>query len=98
MVQRQRVGEPKGKESSWVVVAARARAADCRIVLGHFTSMPPLTAAAWLVKTVYLLFALRSALKCGSGASQANLVKEVVNPNAKIEFRENTADDPGRRK
>lgn len=28
----------------------------------------------------------------------ANLVKEVVNPNAVIEFRENTADDPGRRK
>ncbi len=25
-------------------------------------------------------------------------VKEVVNPNAVIEFRENTADDPGRRK
>lgn len=25
------------------------------------------------------------------------VVKEVVNPNAKIEFRENTADDPSRR-
>ncbi|KXZ56661.1 hypothetical protein GPECTOR_1g596 [Gonium pectorale] len=28
----------------------------------------------------------------------ANLVKEVVNPNAVIEFRENTADDPTRRR
>lgn len=28
----------------------------------------------------------------------ANLVKEVVNPNAEIVFRPNTADDPGRRK
>mmetsp|Transcript_11679 Transcript_11679/g.25044 ORF Transcript_11679/g.25044 Transcript_11679/m.25044 type:complete len:333 (+) Transcript_11679:129-1127(+) len=28
----------------------------------------------------------------------ANLVKEVVNPKATIEFRENTADDPGRRR
>lgn len=28
----------------------------------------------------------------------ANLVKEVVNPNAEIVFRENTSDDPGRRK
>lgn len=28
----------------------------------------------------------------------ADLVKEVVNPNAVIEFRENTADDPARRK
>ncbi len=28
----------------------------------------------------------------------ANLVKEVVNPNAVIEFRENTADDPKCRK
>eukprot|EP00877_Chromochloris_zofingiensis_P012384 jgi/Chrzof1/739/Cz01g26270.t1 len=27
----------------------------------------------------------------------AEVVKEVVNPNAKIEFRENTADDPSRR-
>jgi UDP-glucuronate decarboxylase len=26
------------------------------------------------------------------------VVQEVVNPNAKIEFRENTADDPSRRK
>jgi len=29
---------------------------------------------------------------------QANLVKEVVNPEAEIVFRENTSDDPGRRK
>ncbi|EFJ42919.1 hypothetical protein VOLCADRAFT_66420 [Volvox carteri f. nagariensis] len=28
----------------------------------------------------------------------ANLVKEVVNPNAVIEYRENTADDPSRRR
>ena len=28
----------------------------------------------------------------------AKLVKEVVNPKAEIVFRENTADDPGRRK
>ena len=28
----------------------------------------------------------------------AEVVKEVVNKNAKIEFKENTADDPGRRK
>lgn len=28
----------------------------------------------------------------------ANLVKEVVNPNAVVEFRENTADDPSRRR
>jgi hypothetical protein len=28
----------------------------------------------------------------------ANVVKEVVNPDAVIEFRENTADDPARRK
>ena len=28
----------------------------------------------------------------------ANLVKEVVNPNAEIVFRDNTSDDPGRRK
>lgn len=28
----------------------------------------------------------------------AKLVKELVNPNAVIEFRENTADDPGKRK
>lgn len=28
----------------------------------------------------------------------ANLVKELVNPNAEIEFRENTADDPTRRR
>ncbi len=28
----------------------------------------------------------------------ANLVKEVVNPNAVIEYRENTADDPTRRR
>jgi UDP-glucuronate decarboxylase len=28
----------------------------------------------------------------------ANLVKEVVNPEAEIVFRENTSDDPGRRK
>jgi hypothetical protein len=28
----------------------------------------------------------------------ANLVKEVVNPKATIEYRENTADDPGKRR
>lgn len=28
----------------------------------------------------------------------ANVVKEVVNPDAQIVFRENTADDPSRRK
>jgi len=28
----------------------------------------------------------------------ANVVKEVVNPDAEIVFRENTADDPNRRK
>lgn len=28
----------------------------------------------------------------------ANVVKEVVNPNAVIEYRENTADDPGKRR
>lgn len=28
----------------------------------------------------------------------AQLVKEVVNPDAQIVFRENTADDPSRRK
>ena len=28
----------------------------------------------------------------------ANLVKEVVNPKAEIVFRENTSDDPGRRR
>ena len=28
----------------------------------------------------------------------ANLVREVVNPNAVIEYRENTADDPSKRK
>lgn len=28
----------------------------------------------------------------------ANLVKEVVNPDAQIVFRPNTADDPARRK
>ena len=28
----------------------------------------------------------------------ANVVKEVVNPEAQIVFRENTADDPSRRK
>lgn len=28
----------------------------------------------------------------------ANVVKEVVNPDAEIVFRENTADDPSRRK
>lgn len=28
----------------------------------------------------------------------AEVVKEFIDPDAKIEFRENTADDPGRRK
>jgi hypothetical protein len=30
--------------------------------------------------------------------AQLQVVQEVVNPDAKIEFRENTADDPSRRK